>query len=142
MVKGRSDIILNLEIVNKILFVIGMVIGFNWGIKGFLIAHLIVNYLIYLILINYSCKFLNYSVLAQLKNITPPLLISIVMAITVYLIGTFFQQQYLLKLIIEIISGVIIYFTMAYLFKIKAMEDMLILIKNDIFKMNYRALEA
>lgn len=142
MVKGRSDIILNLEIVNKFLFVIGMVIGFNWGIKGFLIAHLIVNYLIYLILINYSCKFLNYSVLSQFKNISPPLLLSIVMAISVYYIGTFFEQQYLLKLIMEIISGVIIYFTMAYLFKIKAMEDMIFLIKNDIFKMNYRALEA
>lgn len=142
MVKGRSDIILNLEIINKILFVIGMVIGFNWGIKGFLIAHLIVNYLIYLILINYSCKFLNYSVLSQLKNIFPPLLLSIVMAISVYYIGTFFEHKYLLKLIMEIISGVIIYFSMAYLFKVKAMEDMLFLIKNDIFKMNYRALEA
>jgi teichuronic acid exporter len=134
MAKGRADIILNLEIINKILFVIGMVIGFHWGIKGFLIAHLIVNYIIYTILIKYSGKFLNHTVLSQYRRLMPAFLLSLVMAALVYGVGTFFHRHYLWQLVVQIMTGIVVYLVSAYIMKIKAFNDLIVLVKEDILK--------
>jgi Zn-dependent protease with chaperone function len=80
----------------------------------------------------YSGRLINYSVKEQLADITPNLLVSIFMGILVYIIGYFFGDQYLLKLIIQIVSCIGIYYLLIRIFKFEAFYEAKDILNNKI----------
>lgn len=80
-VMGRSDLILNLSIIKKIVFIIGVAISFQFGIIGLLWWSVINSFISFLLNSYFSGGFINYSTLMQLKDtiqiISPPLIIGV-----------------------------------------------------------------
>ena len=136
LVKGRSDIVLNLNIIQNAILVIAMIIGFQFGIKGYLIACIISSYFSYILNAKYSGKFLRYSVIHQLKDIVPEAITSLIMAVSVFFIGKLFGDEYVLKLVVQILSGITIYLSIAYVIKMKSFINFLSILRTDILKVN------
>lgn len=73
-VYGRSELFLKLEIVKKIIIVIGLFIGFQFGIMGLVWSSVICNYLALFINTYYSAGMINYSGNRQFLDMLPTLI--------------------------------------------------------------------
>lgn len=103
-VQGRSDIQLVLQIVKCILAVGPILLGIYVGIYWMLIGSVACGWIALLLNSYYSGKKFNYTWWMQLKDIAPSLLISITMAIPVYLL-TYLPMSYYIILPIQIVIG-------------------------------------
>lgn len=105
---GRSDIILKLEIIKKSIEIVTL-LGVMWiSVKAIVVNMAILATLFTIVNSFPNKKLIGYSYFEQLKDVSPPLLMAIVMAISVFAIGLLPIAAFPL-LIIQIIAGVIIY---------------------------------
>lgn len=123
---GRSDIFLKLEVIKKVtgLTILGVTIWqFNSPIAiafsamlGGTISSFINAYP--------NKKLLQYSYKEQLQDLIPSFLLSLVMAICIYPL-TFLQLHSSIIMLLQILSGIIIYTTLAYICKIEVFTYLL-----------------
>lgn len=115
---GRSDIVLKLEFVKKPIL-LGIIIGMMF-ISPMAIAIGVAVYELLGALINsfMSKRLIGYSVFAQLKEILPTLIISLVMGVSVYFFK-YIPIHYAIILGLQIISGIVIYILLSLLFNKK-----------------------
>ena len=108
-VQGRSDLFLKLEIIKKCIAVVPLLLGIYIDIYWMLLGSVVAGWIAYYLNAYYSGPYLQYSVWAQIKDILPSMLLSLGMAITVFLIGLLPISPYLL-LPIQIATGAAIVF--------------------------------
>lgn len=117
-VKGRSDLLLKLEIVKKIIgippLLIGLFISIHWMLFAWIISGLISYYLNAF----YSGRFVNYSFKEQLKDLLPSYSISMVMALIVYALS-FLNYPSILVLCVQIGVGAVIVIVLCRFFKLE-----------------------
>jgi O-antigen/teichoic acid export membrane protein len=125
---GRSDIILKLEIAKKIIGVSAILI--TMWISPLAMAYgMLVCSLINLVLNTWpNRKLLNYSYFEQIRDILPNLLLSSVMAVIVYSIS-FLGFRMVVTLIVQILTGLIIYPLLSKIFKVGSFDYILDLLK-------------
>lgn len=130
-VKGRSDLFLRLEIIKKVMGVsilIGTVpLGLYWMCWGSVLSALIGL----IINTHYTGKLLNLGFLKQMKDLTPVLILSLIMGS-----GVWFTIKYLpltepVLLIIGIIEGALIYLAGAKLFQFPEFTEIRYLLKRN-----------
>jgi teichuronic acid exporter len=108
-VKGRSDLFLKVEIIKKIIGVIGIAMALPFGIMALVISLTAVSFLFVFINMYYCGKLINYSVLNQIKDVGKLFIAGFTAFVT-----SFFMREYLIiytqnnLLIILIISFVFI----------------------------------
>ena len=125
---GRSDIFLGLEVFKKIVGVIVLIVTIPFGLEWMIFARILTSVLFTFINALPNTKVLHYSMLEQLKDLIPTILLSTVMGVIVYFTGLI-PLHYVAVLVIQIIMGIIIYILCSALFKIKPYlycKDMLI----------------
>jgi teichuronic acid exporter len=131
-VKGRSDLFLKLEILKKILVVLVIVISFKFGIYGLLFGSVITSISAFFINSHYSGKFINYSALQQIKDLTPTLFIAVICSGLVF-VSDFMLKDFIVYDVFRLIFGGIIgsltYLLMAHLFKMTAFLELIKIIK-------------
>jgi teichuronic acid exporter len=76
LVIGRSDVSLRLEVIKKVNITIAILIGIQYGIYGLVIGEVVSSYINLIINAYYSDKFLNYSLLEQIKDVLPTIVFS------------------------------------------------------------------
>ena len=120
-VKGRSDLFLKLEIIKKIIAVILISISVisNLGIISLIWIMFLNSIIAFFINSFYSKRIINYSTWNQIKDIVPILFITILMASISYFSGNVVQNYIVLKIIVQILSGIISYIILSYIFKIE-----------------------
>lgn len=128
-IRGKSGLLLKLEIAKKILvvIVIGVTItaGFNallWGLVIFSSLPIIIN-------THYAGRELNYSGLEQLKGLFPILLLSAVMGLIVLILQHFITLNNFLSLLICSGLGITIYLSINKLFNFQSMIEFINIIK-------------
>lgn len=125
-VKGRTDLFLKLEIVKKILCVIGIICVFPFGIYGLLYFQLLFSFASFYINSIYTVKFINYPILKQIEDILPTLFVSGFIGLSCY-----FLDKYLVRIHFNDLSRIIVigfsyfsgYFALGYLIKLTAIVD-------------------
>ena len=85
-IKGRSDLLLTLEIVKKLLAVPVIVIGVFLGIRALLIGMIVLSFISFFMNSYFSGRLINYSSREQLKDIMPSFLVAAVISLAVYTI--------------------------------------------------------
>ena len=100
-VNGRTHILLKLEIIKKILFVPIIILGVIYGIKTLIVGLIILNIVGYGLNSFFSGKFINYSMLQQIKDISPSLILAVIVCATVFLVGKFLLVANIFKIIIQ-----------------------------------------
>lgn len=121
---GRSDIFLKLEIIKKIVGLIILFISIPFGVFYMAIGSALSSVISTFINAYPNKKLLNYSYLEQWKDLIPSLLISLVMGGIVYLYN-FLNLESWLILLLQAITGVIVYIGLAKLFKIESYDYLL-----------------
>lgn len=126
-VKGRSDLILKLEVIKKTISVIGILIAVRFGIYGLLYFQLLFSVLGYFINSFYSGKILSYSFKEQVRDIFPIISLAFFIGFLCFLFDQLlfyrFQALDLSRLILAGMFYFFIYLGCSNIFKLKAITD-------------------
>ena len=125
-VKGRSDLFLLLEIVKKVMItlLISLSLFLNLGIMGLIWTAIIDSFISLFINTYFSARLIDYSTKDQLKDLAPMFLISILMGVVVFLVGYILPDLYFIKLICQILIGILVYIIVSRIFRIKQLMDL------------------
>lgn len=115
-VKGRTDLVLKLEMIKKPIAFAMLLCAIPLGIYGMCVSIALYNFVAFVFNCYYTKKLLNYGLWRQLKEILPILGYSVIMAVIVYLTSLVLPSP-LLGLIFGIIIGFVSYLFMAMLFR-------------------------
>lgn len=121
---GRSDIFLKLEVIKKIIGLTIVLISIPFGVYALAFGMVISGLISSFVNAYPNKKLLNYSYKEQWGDIMPSLLISLLMGGIVYCFN-FLKIDDLILLPLQIITGVIIYFSSAKLFKLECFNYLL-----------------
>lgn len=116
---GRSDIFLRLEIIKKIMGLIVLGVSLPFGVYAIALGGVFSGLIGTFINAYPNKELLNYSYKEQWLDIMPSLLISLIMGVVVYLFNYLSIPAWQI-LILQIVSGCIIYILLAKIFKIES----------------------
>src|SRR5690554_3180695 len=110
------------------LTVLGVLIAANISVEAMAWALVITEFLQLFINVYYSNKYISFNFHEQWLIIFPIVVITILMGVGVYFLSKLDFNYSLLKLAFLSFSGVMCYLLLAYVFKLKALEDVISLI--------------
>lgn len=135
-VKGYSGLFLKLEIYKKILVVIILLFTYSFGIKAMLLGQVLLSILALGLNTYYTSNFIDYKILTQFKDLLSIFILALIASFIVYILNLLINSD-LLKIVISLTSGFIIYCLLAYIFKfqeIQEVKSIILLIKNKGFR--------
>ncbi|MCQ9281071.1 lipopolysaccharide biosynthesis protein [Priestia aryabhattai] len=114
---GRSDLLMNLEVLKKIIGVTMLLISMNINVYAIAVSNAIFAAISMIINMVPNKKLINYSIAEQFLDIAAPLSISVIMGMIIYPISWLnFSSTIILSL--QILCGGIIYVAASYIFKL------------------------
>lgn len=135
-VKGRSDLFLNLEIIKKILALPTIIIGVVWGIKIMIFGMWINSLIGYYLNSYFSGRLINYPMKEQVIDILPGFLLALFMGISVFLSGKYLPADYFVKLIVQLILGILMVLWLGKVLKFQPYLEIKGIVLTKIFKKN------
>jgi O-antigen/teichoic acid export membrane protein len=125
--KGRSDMVLKLSMLQNSLLLLGAFSALWYGIYGLLYSLIIVNILITLVNAYFSGKLIDYGLKNQVKDIFPILFLNVLLGLVFYSlqITWFVKLLDLANLIASIISFFILYVLTAFILKMRVLKDLM-----------------
>lgn len=132
---GRSDLFLKVDLSKFPLTVIAMIITIPLGVKAMIIGHVVTSGMAFFINAYLPGKYYGYGGLAQLKDMVPVLLATIVMSVLVYFMNLFVDSL-ILQLIGGSVLGIMSYLCFCWLLKLEELIEVKILLVHFISKKN------
>ena len=126
--KGRSDLVLRLEVITKIVLIINIFITWRWGISAIIIGQMGSVFLAYSLGFFYVWKIISYTLWEQIKDIFPYLAISAGMYFVLNVISNQISNP-LISLIIMSFSGSALYFAAVWFLKLEERKEIQIILK-------------
>ena len=114
---GRSDVFLKIEIIKKIVGITTIVFSIPHGVFILAFSGVVNSVIFSAINAGPNKKLLNYGYIEQIKDILPAGLCSGVMCLVVWLVG-FLNINYILLMLMQIITGAIVYISLSIIFKL------------------------
>ena len=127
-VKGRSDLFLRLEIIKKVIVTIAIFISVPFGIIGICIGSVCTSLICLCINTYYTGKLINVGFFKQMKDLTPTILISLMMGALVFVSVNPIENN-VIKLSIGIPVGIIFYLLIARLFHLSELNEAIRLVR-------------
>lgn len=109
LIVNRPDLGLRLEIIQKLVITVAIVIGLQFGIYGLVISQVISSYIGLIVNTMYSKKLLNYGLLEQLNDALPSLAFALITGGFLFLMDQFLPYTGLLQLIISLPVAIFMY---------------------------------
>lgn len=129
---GRSDIILKLEVIQKPILVLLVILALPFGIFPLLFTQIIYAIICFFINVAYSKKVLHYSHLEQMGDVGSVLLLGGVSAGVLYLFVQIFYAYSMSNSFQILLGGIIffvIYLPFSYIFKMKGLINIIDILK-------------
>jgi len=126
---GYSGAFLKIEILNKIIGVIILIISVRYGVLAIAWGVLLVNIISIFTYAYPNIKLLNYGIGEQIADVLQPLFISLIMGVFVYLVGLT-NAPIVAILIIQIITGASVYIIISIIFKVEPFLYLINTLKN------------
>ena len=125
---GRSDLFLRLEILKKIITVISISITYRWGIEAMLWGQIATSFVGYYLNSYYTGKFLEYTMVDQIKDLFPYMVAALGMGGVVFGMNMT-SENMLVVLSVGIVTGVVVYYLICKFFKLTAFEELDVVFK-------------
>lgn len=126
---GRSDIVLKLEIVKKIIELVVLLAVMNISVNAIVIS-MTVNAVVFVFLNAWpNRKLLNYSIKEQLRDMSIPFIYALIMFVSLLFIGIL-EITPILLLIIQVIAGMMIYIGISHISNNPEYKYIIALLKN------------
>lgn len=107
-VKGRSDLVLKLEVIKKVLAVVILFISLPFGVMAMCIGRALYCFVAIFINTYYTKRLINLSVWEQLLDVLPYVGISIIMAFAIVTSSLLFENP-VTQLMLGLVVGLVIY---------------------------------
>ena len=127
-VQGRSDLFLGLEIIKKIIGIVPLMIGAFIGIFPMLYTSVFTSIICYFLNSYFPGKLLGYTSWMQIKDVALSFVISLIMAVVVYLMKYLPLSNWLI-LPMQIILGFFFFFFLCKITKIEEYKEVINMIK-------------
>lgn len=127
-VYSEAALFLKLEILNKFLLICSLFITYHYGVETIMVGQIIVSIICLFINSYFTGKILSYSIFNQFKDLNAVFLLSGSMGIIVYFVG-YINLSPPMLLFIQIFTGVIVYITLSFVFKIEAFTSVYEMLK-------------
>tara|TARA_B100000768_G_scaffold181304_1_gene203743 strand:- start:247 stop:1695 length:1449 start_codon:yes stop_codon:yes gene_type:complete len=127
-VYGKGKDYLHQGVFRNGLTILGIIIAVKISVIAMAWAFVITEFLQLFINVYYSNKYITFKFKEQLKIIFPIILLTLSMGLFVYLISLYDFQIQILKFIVLSFTGMAYYLLMAYLFKMKALVEIISII--------------
>lgn len=123
-VKGRSDLVLKLNIIRKVVLIITIVIGIRYGIYGVLISQCVYSVVCVFLNTMYSSAMINYSLKEQVKDVVGVYVLAMLIGYVIYQLDNIAMVALpdILRVVFGLTVGYIGYFALAYLFNFDAIN--------------------
>jgi len=118
---GRSDITMKLEVIKSILSILFLIVSIPFGIYVMAIMRALISLMMLIFIIFPSKKMLDYSCHEMWEDIRMPLILSLIMGITSFMILVLIINIYL-SLFLQILVALIIYLGLSFLLKIDSFQ--------------------
>ncbi|MEQ3636255.1 lipopolysaccharide biosynthesis protein [Alcanivorax sp.] len=116
-IKGRSDLVLKVGILKKIVDVLLLIIALPHGVLAIVIGQVIGSLLSLIPNAYYSNKLVGYSLLSQIKDAMKPLLCAFFAALSSYLFAICSAELGVFELLLSASGGVFVYSVLCFIFK-------------------------
>ena len=116
---GRSDLLMNLEIIKKLIGLLLLLISMNISVYAIAISYALFAGISMIINMIPNNKLINYSMVEQFRDIAPPLFLSITMGGIIYTLSWLSLPESA-TLVLQILCGAIIYVGASYIFKLES----------------------
>jgi len=138
-VKGRSDIVLKLDILKKTIITVGVFLAIPFGIWAVVIFQPINAILAYIINSHYSGRFINYSLREQVGDIYHIFVACFFVGSVIYFIDLRIQEftPDIIRLLIGWILGFVGYLMLAWRFKFDPFLEFITIVKARLLKSRY-----
>ena len=127
-VKGRSDLLLRLEIIKKAVNILTILITYRWGVTGLIYGQIVSSAFAYFLNSFYSGRLVNYPMIDQIREILPSMITAGIMGGILILINHFVSTTLILQIILLIFIGFILYALQNWMIKSIAMKEALLVI--------------
>ncbi len=121
--KGRSDIVLRLEIFKDALVLLGIAVSWPFGISGLICGQIVVSVICFFLNSHFAGKLIGYSFWNQIRDISPYLGVATVMGLLVYAPTLCPIEVAAPLLIIQVVAGAVVYFAACRLFRLSALTE-------------------
>ena len=128
-VQGRSDLFLGLEIIKKIVGIAPLLIGAFVGIFPMLYTSVFTSIICFFLNSYFPGKLLGYTSWMQIKDIVPSFVLSMIMAIVVYLLKYLPLSNWFI-LPIQIAVGLLVFILLCKVSKIEEYMEVLNVMKS------------
>lgn len=127
-VKGRTDLLLRVEIVKKVMIAIILLLTISHGVIVLLLGFAACGVFAFAINTYYTKKLIGIGYFHQMKVIFPAIAISVVILAAVMIINRLITSLYV-QIAVDIVLGSILYFGYIYLFKKEVLKEIKMIIK-------------
>jgi hypothetical protein len=120
---GRSDLFLRLEIIKKALIVTNIAVTWKYGISAMIYGMIIISVIAYYLNSYHNGSLISYSTGEQVLDLLPYLVVAALMGLAVYAAGL---MQFLSNgslLMVQILTGIMIYVGLCRLFRLRAFME-------------------
>ncbi|MDO4277443.1 MAG: lipopolysaccharide biosynthesis protein [Lachnoclostridium edouardi] len=121
---GRSDVFLKLEIMKKVIGIVGLIAGIQFGAIVMVSIKALVDFLCIFINAWPNKRILNYSIGQQCRDMAPAVALSAVMAAVVYFFGGFVPGAWF-RLAVQILVGIGVYILLSAVFRVESFSYLL-----------------
>lgn len=125
LVKGRTDLVLRLQIVKKAIALSILFLSVPFGIAGMCWGRVLYSVISVCINTYYTKRIIGLGLLSQLGDIWPFMLASAFMGISVYLAILQVDSSQIVKLVTGVIMGIVVYSLISFLFFKKEIKGIL-----------------
>lgn len=132
---GKSELLLKLEIIKRIIGMLIIIISIPFGIYAIAFGAVLERLIEVFINAHPNKKLINYSISEQIRDISPSLLQSFLMGLVVFLLQ-YLRIAPLPLLFLQIFVGGSVYILLSVIFKNQSFTYLIISIKNLIFNRN------
>lgn len=127
-VLGRSDLVLRLEMVKKVLGVFILIVSIPFGLLWMCVGQILYSVISLFINTYYTGQFINIGFFKQLVDFVPSLIYSFAMGVAIVILMMHIHSL-LLQLLLGIVCGILVYWLLSYLFHSKDLEYLMSTVK-------------
>lgn len=119
-VQGRGNLLVKIEIIKKMMAVPIIIVGILLGIKAMIVGMIILSSASYFLNSYYSGRFIEYSSIQQLKDISSSFFLAIFVSAVVFIAGKIIHTHIHFILLIQILIGTILTFGIVELIQLES----------------------
>ncbi len=132
-VKGRSDLVLKLEVLKKTIYLLVILITMNYSVLAMCFGGVLSSHIALFINTYYTGKLIHVGYFVQMKDLLPSFLFSTTMGLLVYASTLVFSNM-LIQLFVGIGIGITYYYFVSVLFKSNELDYIKLLLRENLVK--------